>query len=612
MTQTAFLPDDAAGQQPASMRTSLPSRARSSLAEFAVLFALALAVYVMSLRFVFPGYFDPLWPHHTDFYMPLARAAAPGAVMSYLTGPRPAGFLFSWATGHLGLHGAIVCTIIITLINIAGTAFVFRRVVELPWGGIYAFGALLYFFLAFTHPHFYIFYTHNLWDQFAYLLILTGFGLYFLFWQRASVLSAAVCIAFFIVAFKAKETYGPPALVIFATFILIRYWKVRSLSAVRGHLAVLVIMTASLLLSLAYARYVGSSFVSGGDASSSYRIDASPASIANEWLRYATGGFKWSSLALVLAGIAAAWLMNWRMGLAALACLLAGISAWLPNALLPNHYFSGYSWNGAYLYLLGVIPLVVLFGRLYKGLVVIPFLVAPLVLFEAQPEYKLNEWTLNQEAGQRRMWQGITRILEEQGTRSRNVLVTGIVLPFSPFFMPNAMSYLAPDIHFDVVDYAGIRGAVATEQVRFVPPTDVWLEDYAEVWIIQPDGSVSAAEVTADLARTGGAAWLDKVLYPAAADVLPSGGTEVPQVTAYLKCAQAYTVYRATARAEECLSAAMSRYPDNPYPFFQAGKLAEASGRKDDALRYYQLAIDKDDPKARNPFFEKARDKLAR
>jgi hypothetical protein len=612
MMQTASLPDDAAGLQPVSMRMSSSSGARASLAEFAILFVLALAVYVISLRFVFPGYFDPLWPHHNDFYMPLARAAAPGAVLGYLTGTRPTGFLFSWATGYLGLHGAILCTIIITLINTAGTAFVFRRVSGLSWGWIYAFGALLYFGLAFTHPHFYIFYTHNMWDQLAYLLLLAGYGLYFRFWHRAPVLLAAACVLFFIIAFKAKETYGPPALIIFAAFILARYWQVRSLSAVRGHLAVLVILTASLLVSLAYARYVGSSFVSGGDASSSYRIDASPASVAQEWLRYAKGGFKWSSLALVLAGVAAAWLMNWRIGLAALACLLAGTSAWLPNALLPNHYFSGYSWNGAYLYLLGVIPLVVLFGRLYKGLVVVPFLLAPAVVYESQAEYAKNQWTLDQEASQRRMWQGIERVLEEQGTRSRNVLVTGIILPFSPFFMPNAMSYVAPDIHFDVVDYAGLRSSVGTEQVRFVPPTDVWLEDYAEVWIIHPDGSVSAAEVTAELARTGGAAWLDKVLYPAAADVLPSGGTEVPQVTAYLKCAQAYTVYRATARAEECLSAAMSRYPNNPYPYFQAGKLAEASGRKDDALRYYQLAIDKDDPKARNPFFAQARDKLAR
>ena len=42
---------------------------------------------------------------------------------------------------------------------------------------------------------------------------------------------------------------------------------------------------------------------------------------------------------------------------------IAGALAWLPNALLPNHHFEAYSWNGAYLIYAPVLLLAFVLGR---------------------------------------------------------------------------------------------------------------------------------------------------------------------------------------------------------------------------------------------------------
>ena len=76
-----------------------------------LLVGLALLIHGLVLYFVFPGYYSPLWPNHSDFYIPVALAQSNLAFTDYLRFPRPMGFIFSGLIGHLGTRGAMLVVI---------------------------------------------------------------------------------------------------------------------------------------------------------------------------------------------------------------------------------------------------------------------------------------------------------------------------------------------------------------------------------------------------------------------------------------------------------------------------------------------------------------------
>src|SRR5215213_344776 len=80
---------------------------------------IALIVHAFVLKFFFPGYYSPLYPHHSDFYISIALAHSPNDFFqySYLGYSRPLGMFFMKLIGFLGLHGAILFTVINVALN---------------------------------------------------------------------------------------------------------------------------------------------------------------------------------------------------------------------------------------------------------------------------------------------------------------------------------------------------------------------------------------------------------------------------------------------------------------------------------------------------------------
>ena len=72
---------------------------------FGLTLLLVTALYWVCLQFVFPGFFAPADPLHSDYYLPPALVADEEPIWDKLDYPRPAGFFALWVFGHAGCGG---------------------------------------------------------------------------------------------------------------------------------------------------------------------------------------------------------------------------------------------------------------------------------------------------------------------------------------------------------------------------------------------------------------------------------------------------------------------------------------------------------------------------
>jgi len=82
---------------------------KSELIQISFLTAIALVIHAVALKFIFPGYYSPLYPHHSDFYISVAMAHSPNDFFQYgyLGYSRPLGMFLLKFIGLPGVHGAI-------------------------------------------------------------------------------------------------------------------------------------------------------------------------------------------------------------------------------------------------------------------------------------------------------------------------------------------------------------------------------------------------------------------------------------------------------------------------------------------------------------------------
>ena len=98
--------------------TEIPSNG-FDVKRFGLTLLLVGALYWFCLQFVFPGFFAPTDPLHSDYYLPPALAGAEESIWQKMDYPRPMGFFALWLFGHLGLRGATALIIGLTLVNTA-------------------------------------------------------------------------------------------------------------------------------------------------------------------------------------------------------------------------------------------------------------------------------------------------------------------------------------------------------------------------------------------------------------------------------------------------------------------------------------------------------------
>ncbi|MFG1403649.1 tetratricopeptide repeat protein [Xanthobacter sediminis] len=577
---------------------------KSEILEFGAYVATSALVFAIVLQFVYPGYFDPFWPHHSDFYLATDLRANPIEGLKYMARARPVGVYTLAMIGNAPMRIGIGIIAFITILNGSLALFAFRRAVGIQNIPAMLTASILYFFTLYSAPGFYIFYSHDVWAQTSFFFLMVG-GLSFAYLkERSIVFAASVLFLLAVLAFLSKETYGLSALGIAAAYVPLsrwRNWKWRLLPA--------AIMTTALVCALGLGIVGHSEFFGQADLNA-YKVDLSPASVLREWRNYASRGLSISltaSLALVLA---ATWWLHRRGGSRGPATLGlvaagAGAAAWLPNSVLPNHFSPGYSWSGAYLLFLPILLLAVI---MRKQTVALAVTTATAVLLLLNPKltpnaYAEGAWVLLQENTQRNLWRALQKQIRAlPADKTSRVLITGLSFPFHPFAHPRSLDELkrGHDINFSVVEYPPFRGK-ASDSATFLPPGNYNLSNYDYVWVFRPDGTLYKT-FTADqlpaLEHPGNVTLQDMLTLP---KLLDAASTTSVDACAAL---HASVESNALSYARKFLETCAQLRPTHPYTWFYRGVVLEDAGDKTGAVEAYQQAVERDAPGRPTPLFE--------
>ena len=499
--------------------------------EILALFCLGMAVHLAVLRWVFPGFLDPLWPNHDDLYIPIELASQSLTPIDYLRHwPRPIGFFFFGSIGYLGVQGALAVVVCLVVLNCALAAAFFRRVAGIDFRWAFLVGFIAYVFLLFSEPHFYIVYRNDVFMHCSFFVLLCGA---WIFWRvDAKRPYAAVAVAFIaaLAAFLCKETYGLTALALGLVWMLLKirergFW----LAAAPGAATAL-----GLALALFTDRLKNSPFTAG---TGPYERDLHPLSILHEVFRYGEGALNPLTIAvLAVAGWLAFRSFDRRgLWLAAPICVALAVLAWVPIALIPAHYSAGYSWSGAYILfmpvlLIGGLRRPNIEGLISAAVILVAAVLSPL-LFLDRYRHPENLWTLGQETEQKNQLEALTGLearAPDMGGAPRRILVTGITSIFTPFHRPPALRWMYPkfdNTKFDFVYYVK-PSKESKDGIEFIPTGSAQPGQYAEVWVFNRDGTLrSDAPPPADLAEPYvpdiGLTVRDVLIYPELIDAFP-------------------------------------------------------------------------------------------
>lgn len=586
-----------------------------------------LAVHAVVLACIFPGFYDPFWPHHSDYYIAQALAYSEGGALQILTQPRPLALLLFSLFGRLGIHGSVIASFGVVVANYIGIAMMMRRAFQLEIKLPFFAAASAFAYLLASHPYQYEFSTWDVFSQLSFLFLLLAANLKLRGHADWQVFLLAL------LGFLIKETYAASAAMLAAAWLLY-HMK----SNVRAALAPLAIVLSAFLLAFVINRINGSPFTGSANFDGSpYQIILRPASILAQWAQYSVEGMSLISAAIItltLLSISLAFGSTSAIALTALAIVAAGALAWLPNSVLPNHHHAAYSWNGAYLLYAPVLLLAAVFQRGTTGFRLIVAAIFALAIGSPSGfagTYTREKWIVDNQLRQKRLVIELQHLIAGLPSGPSTVVVSGLNGPFSPYDHWQAILSMHPPagVHFYVLRYpewlpsnspsvSAIEGINAERGiVSWINPDQLERNRPDQAWLFRSDGSVARVmDKQSPLAEVSefGISSEDLVKYP---DLLEF--TSPPQVDhagdaagfRFLKCGTTFLSYNAPDRAEFCLRRSAELIPRNPYSHFYLGKALEALGCLDEARDAYAEAV-ANAGTSPNPAFNQALETLRR
>ncbi|KDP87536.1 hypothetical protein CF70_000550 [Cupriavidus sp. SK-3] len=587
-----------------------------------------LTVHALVLLFIFPGFYEPFWPHHSDYYIAQALAYSEGGIRQILSEPRPLALLLFAQFGKLGVQGAVAASFAVVVANFVGIAMMLRRAFGLALSPAFFFAAAGFAYLLTSHPYQYEYSTWDLFSQLSFLFLL--FGVYlglqrYAYWQ---VFPLAL------VGFLIKETYVASA------SILAFAWLLHHLrSSGRRAAAPLIIILLAFIVAFALNRLNGSLFTGGADfAGSPYQIVLQPQSILAQWTQYAVEGISLASAAVIVMTIAIIALVfgpTSPITRTALAMSVAGAVAWLPNSVLPNHHHSAYSWAGAYLLFASVLLLPAAFQRGGIGTKIL--LAALTVAALCSPRsftaaYAKERWIVENQQRQQRLVKALRGLIEQIPQGQSSVIVSGLNGPFSPFDHWQSILSMSPpaSFHFNVMRYPpnGAKSEVAMSAigridaipgiVSWITPDQLNATNATNVWLFRSDGSLIQMAGQQTYIRDWpdfGIIKLDILRYPDLLDLVstykPSSLSNDERGYLFLRCGTIFLSYNAAPQAEFCLRESAKLLPRNPYSHYFLGNALEQQGKTKEARLAYSEAV-KMESTSPNPAFSQALQRLSR
>ena len=311
---------------------SLPKLLRYLL--YAVFFCI---VFYFALRWVFPGRFDPFTPHQSDILdYPYDFGGG-----NYNLDSRPVGLILTWIFGLFGAwHGVILSALFSTILSM----LLIIDIAEIETGASPSAAAVVcYSILLFTAPSFYINYSFDIYSTYALVIGLAAVRCTYYSPKRMSKARQLAFALLILAAFMSKETY----IVFFGFFFLVNS-IVRRGDNRRAAVHYLLITILAGTFALAYAKLSGSAFVTldAQNTENPYFISLTPSSILHIFYYY----LKWALNLPIVVMLAAAWIWTFwnrrnreRTASYLVAFCLAGVFAFLPYSVLPNHVVPHYS-----------------------------------------------------------------------------------------------------------------------------------------------------------------------------------------------------------------------------------------------------------------------------
>lgn len=472
---------------------------------------MAFVVHAIVLKFIFPGYYSPLYPHHSDFYIPAAFANAPGEYYSFkslLFWPRPIYLIVAKFFGYFGIQGGIAWIISLVFANCALSALFIKRVFNLTANWKLAAAYIVYCGLLFSHPFFYTFYSQDLGAHLSYFFLILAAHLFFSTYKRSTALSNGLLLVCSLLAFLSKETYGLTAL--FGTFLWFMYYRKeevgpdKKMTIIKGLLPFAMVSIA-FVVAFILNILIKSSFVDPNAAADApYHISLKPGIVLHElWLYFKEAINIANIITIILLGYLVLTINSpYRkiMLFITLLCIVSAGLSWFPNAILPNHHYRGYSFNAMYLLYLPLlfVPMISIDNNIKKGIVIaLPLLclVSP-VLNRSKYKDNGNQWVLLQEKTQRNLLHALKPLFKDltPSAKPHKIVIQGITFPFHPFSYPECIRSFtnAKYGNFDVVYYntALLNNGERLDLVKAINPPDVNKGDYEQKWIIDNDGNL--------------------------------------------------------------------------------------------------------------------------
>jgi hypothetical protein len=594
--------ESALGHSPSS--TGLRDRV-NQWARPALIFALACLAYFLCLRFVFPGYFHPLYPHHNDFYSAPGLSANPRPLTAYLHWPRPLGFLFMDIVGRLGLQGYMLVVALVSLANAALVVHVLRRLTGIRADyGI----ALCYFALLFVQPGFYINYIHDTLATLSLCYLLLAVLAWCAYRESGKQRWLGACAAlFFLIAFT-KETYFVSAAVLFLGLLFLA--KPAERKACLGLLAVLGVFEVAGLWANTHSVNPFVDPSAGG--TSAYYISFAPGSVIRLWWAYLKALLNPVTAALAALALVQAFRLGRTIVVGAVS-VLAGICAVLPHTVIPNHFDSTYASVAAPLVFLPVLLLTGILPRRTIGRLSI-YVVLVLAFIGAirmnGPQYAARQWTLAQEKVNRNVLKDWAR-LKALPASDRKILVAGIKSPFQPFYVSDYIRFeFGRDREWTVITPREFE-TQRQEPVTLVHAAGVDVAAFDHAFVFDEDGRLAREwtgaqlrEAAANVDRPIPAK--DEVLVPALAPVRAALAAEPDKWFLHLRAGVLFWEWGDPVDAETFLLRSAQLSEDkNPYPFYFLGLIRESERRPIEARALFEKAVALDGPNP-NPALREA------
>ena len=567
----------------------------SPLARIVLTFAAASAAYVLCLWVAFPGYFDPLYPLHSDFYLSPGLSIRNPSLWAYLDWPRPIGYLTADLLGRLGLKGFIGSLILITLVNATLTVELVRRVTN---RGIPALLILLYCFLLFSHPQFYLNYIHDTLATLSYLYLIVGMLSWYAFRRNPLRRYLVICAVTFVLLAFTKETYLVSAGFFWLVQVLLCRGTLRKTAACL--LASLIVLGSSgLYLNL----HSTEPFIQlESESSNPYYMSFAPLSLLQVFGYYAARLFTPTLAVAAFAALALLWRRK-ELLFTAGSFALAGLCALVPLTPLPGHLDYQYAWTPAALVLSPLLFLAVYirpgWSRSTAALAVSLLVIVPLTVVANQTAYSENRWATGQERINRNIMAAYPR-LKSLDRSEKKILVSGLKTPVHPFYVRHYVRREFGPGHEWTVTVPRSRAEIQEPIVTLARPENVTVSDFDRAFAFDEEGNLAAEWSREQLSNLSSheealIADADLVLHAVLKPIRNALAENPDDWHKRLTAGIIYWEWGQLEKAQAHLEAAAeSNGFENPYPMFFLGQVHEWQGNDEKARGYYQQAVDRE------------------